>query len=445
MITDTPAKIEPGGEFFRADVRLDAVARVDVGLATFSDTDSHQSERAAQVRLKMSPDKFYEETPFFTDAHERLAAGVGAFAAREIGPRADEDDAPDAQFREMLGLLAQAGLLRHAIAKDAAGLDPRSLCIVREVLAYHSTVADAAFMVQGVGTYPIALAAPDHVRDFWVQRATEGRAVAAFALTEPEAGSDVSALRTTARLEGDAYVINGHKTFVSNAGVADFYTVFARTGTRESDGRALLSAFIVGLRLPGFRVSARRELIGSQIVGEIEMENLRVPIENRIGAEGEGFNLAMRTLDAFRASVGAAACGMARRALDETIAHARRRQQFGAALGQFQLIQEQLADMATELDAARLLVYQAAYQSDAARASSATATRAVSAAKLFATEAACRITDRAVQIHGAQGLLRGSVVERLHRDVRALRIYGGTSEIQKLVIAGQLLKAETNA
>ncbi|HYO90012.1 MAG TPA: acyl-CoA dehydrogenase, partial [Pyrinomonadaceae bacterium] len=262
------------------------------------------------------------------------------------------------------------------------------------------------------------------------------KAIAAFALTETQAGSDVAAIETTARRDGDAYVIDGHKRFISNAGLADFYTVFARTGTR-ADGRAELSAFVVGARVPGFRVRTRTEMIAPHPIGEIEFNAARVPAEDMVGREGDGLTLAMQTLDTFRSSVGAAACGMARRALDEALAYAKARRQFGRPLAEHQMIQEKLAEMATELDAARLLVYRAAYLKDSGAAR---ITREASEAKLFATEAAGRIIDSALQIHGGSGLVRGSVIERLYRDVRALRIYEGTSEIQKLVIASQLLK-----
>jgi acyl-CoA dehydrogenase len=383
-------------------------------------------------------DRFIEELPFFSDEHRRLAVSVANFVAREIEPgAASEESATDAEFRGLVELLAQAGLLRYAVAQGEAPLDARSLCILREALSYSSSLADLALVMQGLGTYAISLAAPEHVRDFWLSRAAAGRAIAAFALTEPEAGSDVSSIKTTARREGDSYVIDGRKCFISNAGVADFYTVFARTGTRP-DGRAELSAFVVGSRMQGFIVRERTQLIAAHPIGVVEFDNLRVPVEDRVGAEGDGFSLAMQTLDSFRASVGAAACGMARRALDEAASYAKRRQQFGQPLASQQLIQAKLAEMITELDAARLLVYRAAYLKDTDK--SAPLTRVASEAKLFATEAASRIIDEAVQIHGGNGLVRGHTVERLYRDVRALRIYEGTSEIQKLVIARELLK-----
>ncbi|MFL6283741.1 MAG: acyl-CoA dehydrogenase family protein [Pyrinomonadaceae bacterium] len=389
----------------------------------------------------MQRDRFIEETPFFTEEHARLATSVANFAADEIEPHAHEAEeaASDENFRSLVSLLAQTGLLSYSVVQpEGFPLDARSLCVVREALSYHSPLADLAFVMQGLGTYAVGLAAPEHVRDFWLERARSGRAVAAFALTEPEAGSDVSNVQTTAEREGDSYVIRGRKCFISNAGVADFYTVFARTGTR-GDGRAELSAFVVGARMPGFRVSARTPLIAPHPIGEVEFDGVRVPAEDRVGAEGDGFSLAMKTMDMFRASVGAAACGMARRALDEAVRHAKARRQFGVSLAMHQLVQDKLASMQTELDAARLLVYRAAHLRDT-RPEGSNLTRAASEAKLYATEAAQRIVDDAVQIHGGYGLVRGSTVERLYRDVRALRIYEGTSEIQKLIIARELLK-----
>lgn len=381
-------------------------------------------------------DKFIDQLPFFTPEHRTLAANIESFVEREIEPRAAEERDTDARLREFVTALAQAGLLHYAVASTGRKLDVRALCLIREALSYSSALADLAFVMQGLGTYAISQAAPEHVRDFWVSRAAEGKAIAAFALTEPEAGSDVAAIKTTAQRDGDAYVIDGSKRFISNAGVADFYTVFARTGT-DANGRPSLSAFVVGAKMPGFRVVERTTMMSAHPIGEIEFKSCRVPADNMVGAEGDGFSLAMRTMDMFRASVGAAACGMARRALDEAIRYATSRKQFGRLLSEHQLIQQKLADMVTELDAARLLVYRAAHLKDLGTAR---VTREASEAKLFATEAACRIVDSAVQIHGGTGLVRGGVVERLYRDVRALRIYEGTSEIQKLIIASQLLK-----
>ena len=379
------------------------------------------------------------ELPFFTAEHRSLAQRVAEFAEREIEPHAGVEDDVDGLARHLVGLLTSAGLMGYAVAETR--LDIRSLCLIREELSYSSSLADLAFVMQGLGTYAIAQAAPDHVREFWLSRAANGKAIAAFALTEPDAGSDVASLQTTARRDGETYVINGRKRFISNAGIADFYTVFARTGTHE-DGRATISAFVVSAKIPGFSVVERTPLMAPHPIGEIAFEECRVPAEDMVGNEGDGFRLAMETLDTFRASVGAAACGMARRALEEAVRYASQRKQFGRLLCEHQLVQEKLADMVTELDAARLLVYRAAHLRDTTP--DARVTREASEAKLFATEAASRIIDSAVQIHGGAGLVRGSVVERLYRDVRALRIYEGTSEIQKLIIAGQLLKEPRN-
>ena len=381
-------------------------------------------------------DSLIAQLPFFNPEHQNLAQTVAQFVAQEIEPRAAGEEDVEAAARDFVRLLANVGLLKFAVA--ATKLDIRALCLIRETLSYSSSLADLAFVMQGLGTYAISQAAPDHLRDFWLSRAANGKAIAAFALTEPEAGSDVAAIQTTARRDGETYVIDGRKRFISNAGIADFYTVFAKTGTRE-DGRAALSAFVVGSKMQGFSVVQRTPLMAPHPIGEIAFDGCRVPAEDMVGNEGDGFKLAMETLDTFRASVGAAACGMARRALDEASRYASSRRQFGRLLCEHQLVQAKLADMITELDAARLLVYRAAYARDT---SDGRVTRAASEAKLFATEAACRIIDSAVQIHGGVGLVSGSVVERLYRDARALRIYEGTSEIQKLVIAGQLLKEQ---
>src|SRR6185295_12619011 len=295
-------------------------------------------------------DKFIEQLPFLTPEHKTLASDVAAFVKEEIEPSAIDERDPDARLRGYVELLARAGVLSFAVVAPGSRMDTRALCVIRESLAYSSGLADLAFVMQGLGTYAIGQAAADHVREFWVARAAEGKAVAAFALTEPEAGSDVSSIKTTAKREDDSYVIDGNKRFISNAGVADFYTVFARTGTDEN-GRASLSAFVVSAKIPGFRVVERISMISAHPIGEIEFRGCRVPAEDMIGAEGDGFLLAMRTMDAFRASVGAAACGMARRALEEAMGYAMTRRQFGRLLAEHQLIQEKLADMITELDA----------------------------------------------------------------------------------------------
>ncbi|HEY9403917.1 MAG TPA: acyl-CoA dehydrogenase family protein, partial [Pyrinomonadaceae bacterium] len=373
-----------------------------------------------------------------------LAARVADFALHQVEPRTEDEEERDVdgQFRSLFALLADAGLLRYAVASGGSKLDVRSICLIREALSYSSSLADLAFVMQGLGTYAVSRAATEHVREFWLERAATGRAIAAFALTEPDAGSDVAGIQTLARREGEWYVLDGQKRFISNAGLADFYTLFAKTGERE-DGRPLISAFVVSARMKGCTVTRRTEMISPHPIGEIEFRGCRVPAEDRIGEEGDGFRLAMQTMDAFRASVGAAACGMARRALDEAVTYAKRRKQFGRALAAHQLIQEKLADMSAELDAARLLVYRAAYLRDTYGADDSygpTLARAASTAKLYATESAQRIIDQALQIHGGAGLVHGHIIERLYRDIRALRIYEGTSEIQKLIIARELLK-----
>ena len=399
--------------------------------------DIQSAVAASLCRRTPKMDPFIATTPFFSSDHRSLAEQVADFAEREIEVRAGDDEGDvDEALRGYVTLLSENDLLKYAVASPGERFDLTSFCVIRETLSYSSSLADLAFVMQGLGTYAISLAATEHVRDFWLARARNGQAVAAFALTEPDAGSDVAAIKTTARREDDACIIDGRKRFISNAGVADFYTVFARTGTRD-DGRAEISAFVVSSRMQGFSVAERTEMIAPHPIGELEFRNCRVPAEDMIGKQGDGLRLSLQTLDMFRASVGAAACGMARRALDESLLHAKSREQFGKPLSGHQLIQEKLADMATDLDAARLLVYRAAHLKDAGAEHS---TREASEAKLFATEAAGRIIDQAVQIHGGAGLVRGSVVERLYRDVRALRIYEGTSEIQKLVIANQLLK-----
>src|SRR5438094_1649576 len=256
-------------------------------------------------------DTFIVTTPFFSDAHRSLADRVAQFVEREIEVRAADDEGDvDEALRGYVLLLAENDLLRYAVATPGQSFDLRAFCIIRETLSYASSLADLAFVMQGLGTYAISLAATEHVRDFWLERAGAGKAIAAFALTEPDAGSDVAALKTTAQREGDAYVINGRKRFISNAGVADFYTVFARTGTRE-DGRAEISAFIVSARMPGFSAAERTEMLAPHPIGELEFKGCRVPAEDVIGAQGDGLRLSLQTLDVFRASVGAAACGMA--------------------------------------------------------------------------------------------------------------------------------------
>ncbi len=358
---------------------------------------------------------------FLDERHAAFAAEIDAFVAREISPLPfpGDDDAGRRQAREILKRLAA---LRPA--------DLRDCLLIREALAAASTLADAVFAIQVLGSTPIALAGGEALKRRWLNP----ESMAAFAMTEPEAGSDVAAMRTAARREGDAYVLDGVKTLISNAGIADYYTVFASTDpARGSKG---LSCFVVEAKTPGLRFVKAQVLGAPHPLGEIAFERCRVPASCLVGAEGEGMRIGLATLDRLRATVAAAACGMAARALEEATAHALTRRQFGKPLAEHQLVQEKIARMATDLAAARLLTYRAAWEKDRG-AERVTLESAM--AKAFATEAAQRIVDDAVQIHGGTGILAGHPVERLYRAVRALRIYEGTTEIQHLVIAGRLL------
>jgi acyl-CoA dehydrogenase len=376
------------------------------------------------------------ETPFLEEHHLKLAERVARFARNQVR-ELPSDQTEDEQARALVDLLASEGLLDYATPRtpDESRLDARALSVIREHLCYESSLADLMFAMQGLGSFPVTLAASSEIKERLLPLVRTGRAIAAFAITEPDAGSDVSAIQTTARREGASYVLDGAKTFISNAGLADFYTVFAKTDPEK--GSKGISAFVVEKDAPGFSFEEKIELIAPHPIGRIRFDGCRVPAANRLGEEGEGFKIAMATLDMFRPTVGAAATGLAGRAMDEAISYAKRRSQFGRPIAEFQSIQIKLADMATELDAARLLVYRAAWKKDTGADR---ITKESAMAKLYATESAQRIIDQAVQIHGGTGVVRGSVVERLYREVRALRIYEGTSEIQKLVIAAQLLK-----
>lgn len=377
------------------------------------------------------------DLPFFEDSHRALAARVAALgdqfeAVVGLGESGEEDRAG----RETIRIAAEHGLCRLLVPREFGGdgLDLRSLCLTREAVAAASGLADSVFAVQGLGSYPIALSRDNALGERFLTGVASGRAIAAFALTEPEAGSDAAAVTTRAVRDGDSYVIDGFKTLISNATIASFFVVFARTA--EGSKRAI-SAFVVPAGTPGLTIDRRLHVSAPHPIAEVRFTQCRVPASHRLGSEGDGMRLALGTLDFFRTSVGAAACGLAARALREGTAHARSRRQFGSRLADFQLTQAALADMATELDAARLLVYRSAWTKDmgAERVASESGK-----AKLFATEAAQRIVDRAVQIHGGLGVTRGSVVERLYRDVRPLRIYEGTSEIQRLVIARHIIE-----
>jgi acyl-CoA dehydrogenase len=374
--------------------------------------------------------------PFFDEEHRAFAAGLVEWLAR-VNVLDDERNA-DASCRAWVRALADAGWLRACIPGAyggiRAGLDVRTLCLAREMLANHSALADFAFAMQGLGSAPIALFGSTELQRRYLPNVANGRCVAAFALSEREAGSDVAALATQARRDGDAYVIDGEKTWISNAGVADLYIIFART---SGDGARGLSALAVDAGTAGCSVGKRVETISPHPLGSLRLERCRVPVSQRIGEDGEGFKIAMATLDVFRATVGAAALGFARRALAETVTHAKTRLLFGKPLGDLQMAQAAIAAMATDVDASALLVYRAGWVKDTGAAR---VTRESAMAKWFATEAAGRVCDRAVQLFGARGVVRGEIVERLYRDVRALRIYEGASEIQQIVIAKQTLE-----
>ena len=375
--------------------------------------------------------------PLFDPAHRDLAARFDAFARDAVEPFAGAADAGDPieAGRGFIDRAAAAGLLPIFVGDGQTAPALRPLCLAREAIAACSGFADSVYAVQGLGSYPIVRAGSERLKREYVAEAAQGTAIGAFALTEPEAGSDPAGIQTEARRDGDAYLISGTKTYISNAGLASFYVVFARTG--PGAGSKGLSAFVVDAAAPGFQVERQIDLLAPHPIGQLRFDGCRVAADRRLGAEGEGLKIALSTLDFFRSSVGAAACGIAARALQEAATYASRRRQFGSALSDFQATRIALADMATELDAARLLVYRAAWTKDGGAAR---VTRESSMAKLFATEAAQRIVDRAVQIHGSLGVTRGTIVERLYREVRALRIYEGTSEIQRLVIAEQVLK-----
>ena len=385
--------------------------------------------------------------PFFDAPHRKLAAEATAWAAGHLAdaPHPAEREAVDARCRELVRALGEAGLTRYCVrAGDGGALadfDARAICLVREALAWWDGLADFAFAMQGLGSGALSLAADAPLRARYLPRVAAGEAVAAFALSEPEAGSDVAAMKCAARRDGAHYVLDGTKTWISNGGIADFYCVFARTtpGERRTDGTtsaAGISAFVVEPTDPGFRVDARIDVIAPHPLATLSFDGCRIPSSRRIGAEGEGFKIAMRTLDVFRTSVAAAALGFAQRALDEALRQARGRAMFGRMLGDFQLTQAALAEMATGIDAAQLLTYRAAWLRD--RGDPVTAAAAM--AKLASTETAQSVVDRAVQMFGGLGVTHGSTVERLYREVRSLRIYEGASEVQKLIIARELLR-----
>jgi acyl-CoA dehydrogenase len=377
-------------------------------------------------------DRSFLTWPFFDDRHRALAENIERWCAANLP--VDHGDVDDA-CRDLVKRLGRDGWLAHTAPDPAAPspLDVRALCLLRETLARHDGLADFAFAMQGLGAGPISLFGNAKQRE-WLERTRGGQAIAAFALTEPQSGSDVANIAMTATRYGDGYVLDGEKTWISNGGIADLYVVFARTG--EAPGAKGLSAFLLPKGLVGFSVAERIEAIAPHPLAHLKFARVTVPASAMIGAPGEGFKVAMATLDIFRATVGAAALGFARRAFDEAVARAKSRALFGAPLADLQMVQEQIAEMAVDIDAAALLIYRAAWAKDngAARV-----TREAAMAKLFATERAQRVIDKAVQLHGGDGVRRGHIIERLYREIRALRIYEGASEVQKVVIARQTL------
>ncbi len=374
--------------------------------------------------------------PFFDEEHRSFAIRLESWLAE--ANVLDDERRADVSSRAWVRALANGGYLRACVPDFFGGLrtalDVRTLCLARERLAFTSAMADFAFAMQGLGSGAITLFGSAEQQRRYLPNVANGRCIPAFALSEREAGSDVAALTTRAVRDRDVYILDGEKTWISNAGIADVYVVFARTGEPGSKG---LTAFVVDTATPGLSVGKRIETISPHPLGTVSFERARVPASQRIGREGEGFKIAMATLDVFRSTVGAAALGFARRALSETLAHVKSRKLFGAPLAAQQLTQAAIAVMATDIEAASLLVYRAAWTKDngAQRV-----TREAAMAKWFATEAAGRVCDRAVQLFGGRGVTHGEIVERLYRDVRALRIYEGASEIQQLVIARQLLE-----
>jgi len=382
-------------------------------------------------------DTRYLDWPFFEPRHVEMQRELDAWAREHISQDAHAD--VDAECRGLVAALGEAGWLRHAVAGTAYGgagevLDTRALCLMRETLARHSGLADFAFAMQGLGSGAISLHGTPGQKDRYLSKVARGTAIAAFALSEPEAGSDVAAMSCEARIDGEHAVLNGEKTWISNGGIADFYVVFARTG--EAEGARGISAFIVDAGTPGFDIAERIDVIAPHPLARLEFHDCRIPLSQRIGEAGQGFKIAMRTLDVFRTSVAAAALGMARRALDEALQRATTRHMFKQRLADFQLTQASLAKMATTIDSAALLTYRAAWMRDQGH----NVTREAAMAKMMATEGAQQVIDAAVQMFGGRGVVSEQPVERLYREIRALRIYEGATEVQQLIIARELLK-----
>jgi acyl-CoA dehydrogenase len=375
-------------------------------------------------------DRSFLDWPFLEDNHRALAADLDAWCVASLP--VDHDDV-DAACRDLVSRLGADGWLRHSANLDRPALDVRALCLIRETLARHDALADFAFAMQGLGMGPVSLFGDENHRQ-WLSRTTTGTAIAGFALSEPASGSDVANLATTAARDGDGWIVNGEKTWISNGGIADIYTVFARTG--EGPGAKGLSCFLVPADTEGLTIEERIDVIAPHPLARLAFTDMRLPADALIGKSGKGFGIAMSVLDVFRSTVGAAALGLARRALDEALSRVSNRILFGAPLADMPTVQASLAEMALDVDSAALLIYRAAWTKDmgAARIS-----REASMAKLHATETAQSVIDKAVQLHGGDGVRSGETVEALYREIRALRIYEGASEVQKLIIARQIL------
>ncbi|MDM5178745.1 acyl-CoA dehydrogenase family protein [Massilia sp. DJPM01] len=373
-------------------------------------------------------DKTYLDWPFFDAKHAALEQALDTWASARLSPTHGRD--VDGACRALVRQLGTGGWLEHAVGV----IDTRAICLIRETLARHDGLADFAFAMQGLGSGAISLFGSAANKERYLPRVARGEAIAAFALSEPQAGSDVAAMQCAAVRDGDDYVLDGEKTWISNGGIADFYVLFARTG--EAPGARGISAFIVDADTPGLSVAERIEVIAPHPLARLRFDGCRVPSSQRLGEAGQGFKVAMATLDVFRTSVAAAALGFARRAFDEAIAHASTRKMFGQTLADFQLTQAKLAEMATGIDAAVLLTYRAAWQRDQGRK----VTKEAAMAKMTATETAQKVIDAALQMFGAMGVVSEHPVERLYREIRALRIYEGATEVQQLIIARELLR-----
>lgn len=390
------------------------------------------------------PDSSYLDWPFLEDKHRQLKADLDQWCTANSEALDPGTSELDAACRGLVKLLGKGGWLAYSVPGTQGGseqkLDVRSLCLLRETLAYHSGLADFCFAMQGLGSGPVSLFGSREMKQTWLPAVAAGDSIAAFALSEKAAGSDVSAMATSAERAGDHYILNGEKTWISNAGIADFYTVFARTG--EAPGARGLSAFVVAADTPGLSISERIDIIAPHPLGTLEFNNCKIPAGQLLGEAGQGFKVAMATLDVFRTTVAAAALGFARRASDETVAHVLQRELFGAPLAELQMTQASVADMALDIDTSALLVYRSAWAKDGGQER---VTREAAMAKLHATETAQQVIDRAVQLFGGLGVTSGQIVERLYREIRSLRIYEGASEVQKVIIARNEYKRFSNS